>query len=78
MKTNAAQRTDFPAFSPNWEVKRRIKATIEKIEAVSAAREKSDEFIKWMDALYYEGAAQKMAEENPEAYSFHFLEFLNA
>lgn len=78
MKTNAVQRTDFPALNANWELKRRIKATIEKIEAVSAARERTEEFIQHIDSIYYEGAAAKMAEENPEAYSFHFLEFLNA
>jgi hypothetical protein len=78
MQTNATQRTDFPALNANWEIQSRIKATIEKIEAVSAAKERTDDFIKWMDSVYYEGKAQQMAEENPEAYSFHFLEFLNA
>jgi hypothetical protein len=78
MNFNSTQRKPILSTPQNLVLRAKIKNTIAKIEAVTEAKQRTDEFIQWMDALYYEGAAQRMAEENPEAYSFHFLEFLNA
>ena len=37
---------------------------------------RSDEFVNFIDAVYFEGYALKMAQENPSKLLFEYYEFL--
>lgn len=34
-------------------------------------------FIEQLDAIYWQGYAEQLAEENPQAFSFELKQFLN-
>lgn len=37
---------------------------------------RSSEFIAYIDGIYYEGYAQRMAKENPARLTYEYYEFL--